>query len=182
MTEWEDEIRGSERIFIRASTHGKKSFWGYEGAVLDKTDERIRTFPFPTRRPVSGLRDEGPLELTTDTTRAPAVLARAHPGQGLPPVRGGAHSAGRGVHSVYTTQETGHQACRDAGSRAVRPCRAQDFSRRRGSRARSMYSSLCSRNTRPTSARPCWARPHRLDKKRCCDTYSSRSNSIRQHH
>lgn len=54
MTEWEDEIRGSERIFIRASTHGKKSFWGYEGAVLDKTDERIRTFPFPTRRPVSG--------------------------------------------------------------------------------------------------------------------------------
>jgi hypothetical protein len=40
-----------ERIFIRASTHGKKSFWGYDGAVLDKTDPRIRSFPFPTRRP-----------------------------------------------------------------------------------------------------------------------------------
>lgn len=53
MIDWEEDIAASERIFIRASTHGKKSFWGYEGAVLDKTDERIRTFPFPTRRPVS---------------------------------------------------------------------------------------------------------------------------------
>jgi hypothetical protein len=53
MTEWEDELVCSEKIFIRASTHGKKSFWGYDGAVLHKSDERIRTFPFPTRRPVS---------------------------------------------------------------------------------------------------------------------------------
>lgn len=51
LTEWEDDIQLCERIFIRASTHGKKSFWGYDGAVLDKTDERIRSFPFPTRRP-----------------------------------------------------------------------------------------------------------------------------------
>lgn len=52
MTEWEEDIAFSERIFIRASTHGKKSFCGYEGAVLHKADERIRVFPFPTRRPV----------------------------------------------------------------------------------------------------------------------------------
>ncbi|WWC96949.1 hypothetical protein V866_003825 [Kwoniella sp. B9012] len=51
MVEWEDDLAASERIFIRASTHGKKSFYGYEGAVLSKNDERFRTFPFPTRRP-----------------------------------------------------------------------------------------------------------------------------------
>ncbi len=53
MIEWADDIRTSEKIFLRASTHGKRSFWGYRGAVLDKGDERIRVFPFPTRRPVS---------------------------------------------------------------------------------------------------------------------------------
>ena len=53
MTEWADEIRSSERLLMRASTAGKRSFWGYEGAVLEKGDERVKTFPFPTRRPVS---------------------------------------------------------------------------------------------------------------------------------
>ena len=53
MTEWEEDIESSEKVFIRASTHGKRSFWGYDGAVLSKSDERIRVFPFPTRRPVS---------------------------------------------------------------------------------------------------------------------------------
>ena len=52
MTDWEEDVALSERIFIRASTHGKKSFWGYDGAGLHKTDDRIRVFPFPTRRPV----------------------------------------------------------------------------------------------------------------------------------
>lgn len=51
LTEWEEDIALCERVFLRASTHGKKSFWGYDGAVLDKGDERIRSFPFPTRRP-----------------------------------------------------------------------------------------------------------------------------------
>nr|ODN85142.1 cytoplasmic protein [Cryptococcus depauperatus CBS 7841] len=51
LIEWSDEINASECIFIRASAHGKKSFWGYEGAPLEKGDRRIRTFPFPTRRP-----------------------------------------------------------------------------------------------------------------------------------
>jgi hypothetical protein len=51
LSEWEEDLNASERIFIRASTHGKKSFWGYQGAILDKADDRIRSFPFPTRRP-----------------------------------------------------------------------------------------------------------------------------------
>lgn len=53
LKEWEEDLQLSERIFLRASTHGRRSFWGYDGAVLDKGDTRIRTFPFPTRRPVS---------------------------------------------------------------------------------------------------------------------------------
>ncbi|WVF65785.1 hypothetical protein IAT40_000519 [Kwoniella sp. CBS 6097] len=51
MSDWEEDLNASERIFVRASTHGKKSFWGYEDAVIQKNDERIRVFPFPTRRP-----------------------------------------------------------------------------------------------------------------------------------
>ncbi|OCF43369.1 cytoplasmic protein [Kwoniella heveanensis CBS 569] len=51
MSDWEEDLNASERIFVRASTHGKKSFWGYEGAVIQKNDDRIRVFPFPTRRP-----------------------------------------------------------------------------------------------------------------------------------
>lgn len=51
LTAWEDDLHYCERIFIRASTQGKRSFWGYDGAVLEKTDDRIRSFPFPTRRP-----------------------------------------------------------------------------------------------------------------------------------
>lgn len=53
MSDWEEDIAMSERVFIRASTHGIKSFVGYEGAVLEKGDARMRVFPFPTRRPVS---------------------------------------------------------------------------------------------------------------------------------
>jgi hypothetical protein len=53
LIDWAEDIQRSERIFIRASTAGKRSFWGYEGAPLAKGDERIRVFPFPTRRPVS---------------------------------------------------------------------------------------------------------------------------------
>ncbi|KZP01617.1 hypothetical protein CALVIDRAFT_474488 [Calocera viscosa TUFC12733] len=51
MTEWSEEIDASERIFIRASTSNKRIFWGYDNNVIEKGDPRIRTFPFPTRRP-----------------------------------------------------------------------------------------------------------------------------------
>jgi hypothetical protein len=57
LIDWEEDIRESECIFIRASTHGKKSFWGYEGAPIQKGDDRVRVFPFPTRRPVRGWHD-----------------------------------------------------------------------------------------------------------------------------
>lgn len=63
MIDWEEDIALSERVFVRASTHGKKSFWGYEGAILDKADSRIRVFPFPTRRPVSCLTARGDMSL-----------------------------------------------------------------------------------------------------------------------
>ncbi|KAL7417688.1 hypothetical protein BDY24DRAFT_375751 [Mrakia frigida] len=48
---WSEDFNIAERVFIRGSDSGKKIFWGYEEAVIEKTDERIRTFPFPTRRP-----------------------------------------------------------------------------------------------------------------------------------
>ncbi|THH28572.1 hypothetical protein EUX98_g5608 [Antrodiella citrinella] len=52
LTEWAEEIDECERVFIRASVSNRKIFIDdYEGAVLHKGDERLRTFPFPTRRP-----------------------------------------------------------------------------------------------------------------------------------
>lgn len=51
MLEWADELRTSERIFLRTSASGRRSFFGFEGAPVDKADPRIKVFPFPTRRP-----------------------------------------------------------------------------------------------------------------------------------
>lgn len=34
---WKEEIDGSELIFLRASKTNYKTFFGYEGAVLDKS-------------------------------------------------------------------------------------------------------------------------------------------------
>ena len=75
MTEWAEDLHASERIFIRASTHGKKSFWGYDEAVLDKNDERMRTFPFPTRRPVGFLYLASLTADSEDSARAASMLA-----------------------------------------------------------------------------------------------------------
>lgn len=96
MTEWEDELMCSEKIFIRASTHGKKSFWGYDGAVLHKSDERIRTFPFPTRRPVSLSSPWYDRQLTysTDAAGVAEMLARAHSCQSVSPIGRSARGAG----------------------------------------------------------------------------------------
>ena len=49
--EWAEDIAACERIWIRASTSNRKIFLDYEGAPIDKGDPRLRTFPFPTRRP-----------------------------------------------------------------------------------------------------------------------------------
>ncbi|KAI0955115.1 hypothetical protein AcW1_006794 [Taiwanofungus camphoratus] len=51
LQDWADEIDGCERIFIRASVSNRRIFLGYEGAIIAKDDKRLRTFPFPTRRP-----------------------------------------------------------------------------------------------------------------------------------
>ncbi|KAK2465656.1 hypothetical protein APHAL10511_002200 [Amanita phalloides] len=49
--EWAEDIDECERIWIRASVSNRRIFLDYEEAVIQKGDERLRTFPFPTRRP-----------------------------------------------------------------------------------------------------------------------------------
>ncbi|KIY52931.1 hypothetical protein FISHEDRAFT_69388 [Fistulina hepatica ATCC 64428] len=51
LREWADEINDCERIWIRASGSNRKIFIDYDECVIEKGDERLRTFPFPTRRP-----------------------------------------------------------------------------------------------------------------------------------
>jgi hypothetical protein len=71
LQEWADEIADCERIWIRASASNRKIFLDYRDDILVKGkyalavlvhvnkplagDERLRTFPFPTRRPVGPL-------------------------------------------------------------------------------------------------------------------------------
>ena len=52
LEEWTDELAGCERIWIRASVSNRKIFFDFDEAPFAKGDERLRTFPFPTRRPV----------------------------------------------------------------------------------------------------------------------------------
>ncbi|GJJ11214.1 hypothetical protein Clacol_005446 [Clathrus columnatus] len=51
MAEWAEEISACEMIWIRASVSNKRIFYDYEEAIFQKDDERLRNFPFPTRRP-----------------------------------------------------------------------------------------------------------------------------------
>ena len=53
LQEWVDELAGCERIWIRASISNRRIFFDFDEAPFIKGDERLRTFPFPTRRPVS---------------------------------------------------------------------------------------------------------------------------------
>ncbi|EIW79206.1 hypothetical protein CONPUDRAFT_74690 [Coniophora puteana RWD-64-598 SS2] len=52
---WADEIHQCERIWIRASVSNRRIFLDYEGSVIQKGDDRLRTFPFPTNRPVTAV-------------------------------------------------------------------------------------------------------------------------------
>lgn len=52
MDEWREDIARSELIWIRASVSNRRIFLDYDEAPFTKRDERLRTFPFPTRRPV----------------------------------------------------------------------------------------------------------------------------------
>ena len=53
LEEWADDLADCERIWIRASISNRRIFFDFDEAPFDKGDERLRTFPFPTRRPVS---------------------------------------------------------------------------------------------------------------------------------
>ncbi|GLB41712.1 putative ankyrin repeat and zinc finger [Lyophyllum shimeji] len=64
LLEWSDDIRDCERIWIRANSSNRKIFVGYDDAVIAKGDERLRTFPFPTRRPTQSELARCLLELT----------------------------------------------------------------------------------------------------------------------
>ncbi|KAI0060959.1 hypothetical protein BV25DRAFT_816164 [Artomyces pyxidatus] len=64
LQEWSEEIDQCERIWIRASVSNRRIFLDYDGAVIAKGDERLRTFPFPTRRPTQSELARCLLELT----------------------------------------------------------------------------------------------------------------------
>ncbi|TFK39410.1 hypothetical protein BDQ12DRAFT_681737 [Crucibulum laeve] len=51
LDEWAEDIHDCERIWIRASVSNRKIFLDYDESPIAKGDERLRTFPFPTRRP-----------------------------------------------------------------------------------------------------------------------------------
>ncbi|TNY22850.1 hypothetical protein DMC30DRAFT_101545 [Rhodotorula diobovata] len=51
LSSWGDEIRSSELVFLRCSKNNYRTFFGYDDAVLEKGDPRIRGFGFPTKRP-----------------------------------------------------------------------------------------------------------------------------------
>ncbi|OCH91038.1 hypothetical protein OBBRIDRAFT_775962 [Obba rivulosa] len=64
LQDWAEEIDQCERIFIRASVSNRRIFLDYDGAVIQKGDERLRTFPFPTRRPTQAELSRCLIELT----------------------------------------------------------------------------------------------------------------------
>ncbi|TDL23692.1 hypothetical protein BD410DRAFT_768276 [Rickenella mellea] len=64
LEEWAEDIASSERIWLRASVPNRKIFLDYEGAVISKGDKRLRTFPFPTRRPTQSELSRCLMELT----------------------------------------------------------------------------------------------------------------------
>ncbi|KAG8997783.1 hypothetical protein FRB94_007466 [Tulasnella sp. JGI-2019a] len=51
LVEWKDDINASERVFIRANISNRRTFIDFDESPIPKGDERLRTFPFPTRRP-----------------------------------------------------------------------------------------------------------------------------------
>ncbi|KAH9479650.1 VMS1-like protein [Psilocybe cubensis] len=64
LQEWKDELVECERIWIRASTSNRRIFYDYDDAPFSHRDERLRTFPFPTRRPTQSELTRCLMELT----------------------------------------------------------------------------------------------------------------------
>ncbi|KAJ3576473.1 hypothetical protein NP233_g406 [Leucocoprinus birnbaumii] len=63
LLEWSEDIDACERIWIRASASNRRIFLDFEGPIV-KGDIRLRTFPFPTRRPTQSELARCLLELT----------------------------------------------------------------------------------------------------------------------
>lgn len=47
---WAEFLEEASAIFLRAPSYNKTIFFGGRGAPMDKTDQRVRTLPFATRR------------------------------------------------------------------------------------------------------------------------------------
>ena len=56
LNDWRELVDASELVFIRSSRSNMRIFTDYENSTLVKGDSRIRSFPFPTRRPVRRFR------------------------------------------------------------------------------------------------------------------------------
>ncbi|KAF5361747.1 hypothetical protein D9756_002605 [Leucocoprinus leucothites] len=63
LLDWAEDIDACERIWIRASTSNRRIFLDFESPIV-KGDIRLRTFPFPTRRPTQSELARCLLELT----------------------------------------------------------------------------------------------------------------------
>ncbi|KAF7294481.1 bVLRF1 domain-containing protein [Mycena kentingensis (nom. inval.)] len=64
LQDWADDLDGCERIWIRATGSNRKIFIDYDDCVIQKTDGRLRTFPFQTRRPTQSEVWRALMELT----------------------------------------------------------------------------------------------------------------------
>lgn len=51
MDKWREYLDDSEMIFIRANGNNRRILFGYDDAPLIRSDARVRSFPFMTRRP-----------------------------------------------------------------------------------------------------------------------------------
>ncbi|KAI8826907.1 uncharacterized protein EV422DRAFT_16843 [Fimicolochytrium jonesii] len=83
LLQWRSEIEGSELIFIRSSVQNRRTLF-FEDSPLSSADERIRSFPFTTRRPTHGELMRCFKELSTVTIEdikevEPATLAPPKP-------------------------------------------------------------------------------------------------------
>ncbi|MGH0136262.1 UNVERIFIED_CONTAM: hypothetical protein FKN15_064514 [Acipenser sinensis] len=47
---WSEHLKGASAIFLRAPSYNRAMFIGGKAAPLDRSDPRLRTLPFPTRR------------------------------------------------------------------------------------------------------------------------------------
>ncbi|KAF9447512.1 hypothetical protein P691DRAFT_802247 [Macrolepiota fuliginosa MF-IS2] len=63
LLDWAEDIDTCERIWIRASVSNRRIFLDFDGPIV-KGDDRLRTFPFPTRRPTQSELARCLLELT----------------------------------------------------------------------------------------------------------------------